>query len=114
MGARIVVLAEQRRGGGIGLGECDVLLFLILYVVDPGTGLGQAVLLLDDLEVGCRNPLGIPGIVQGVAADRFGIDGVGLLLLGELILGVLEGRLAFSTCASATARFSRRGSALSS
>ena len=109
------VFREQRRGRGIGLRQGDVLLFLVLNVVDPGAGLGQRVLPLDDVQVGCGDFLGVSGVVQRVAADRLRFDAVGVLLLGELILGVLEARpCALSTWAAATSRFSRRGSALSS
>ena len=86
------VFRKQRRGGGIGLRQRDIVLFLVLDVVYPRAGLGQRVLLADDLEIGGGDLLRVPGIVQRIAAHGFRVERVGALLLLELIIGILESR----------------------
>ena len=66
------------------------MLFLVLNVIDPGACFGQDILLLDDGQVCVRYFLGIPRVVQRVAAHRFRIDRIGSLLLRELILCILK------------------------
>ena len=89
-GARMEYLPSNAADAAYAFDSAAYCLLLIANVVYPGPRFGQVVLLLDDLQVRRRNFLCVARIVESVAADRFRVDGIGLLLFDELVLRVLE------------------------
>ena len=84
------VLGEQCSRGLVRFHQRRILPLLILDVVTPGSCFGQRVLSLNDGEICSRNLLSVAGVVERIAAHRLRIDGIRLLLLCELIVGVPE------------------------